>query len=64
MNDSDNEPAIGPQKKGPSEPSRAAERAVFRSEELFRGANEILIEHKGETYRLRCTRLGKLILQK
>jgi hemin uptake protein HemP len=25
---------------------------------------EILIEHGGEFYRLRCTKLGKLVLQK
>ena len=31
---------------------------------LFRGRQEILIGHKGETYRLRITRNDKLILTK
>jgi hemin uptake protein HemP len=31
---------------------------------LFRGSQEILIVHNGETYRLRITRNGKLILTK
>jgi hemin uptake protein HemP len=31
---------------------------------LFQGRQEILIEHKGETYRLRITRNDKLILTK
>ncbi len=35
-----------------------------RSEELFRGTRELLIEHAGEVYRLRLTRNGKLILHK
>ena len=34
------------------------------SANLLAGAREILIEHKGETYRLRCTSNGKLILTK
>ena len=38
--------------------------AVLSSAELFRGANEVLIEHKGAVYRLRQTSLGKLILTK
>jgi hemin uptake protein HemP len=32
--------------------------------DLFEGQREILIEHEGETYRLRITRRNKLILQK
>ncbi len=31
---------------------------------LFRGANEIVIDHEGAKYRLRITRQGKLILNK
>ena len=34
------------------------------SEDLFQGQRELLIEHAGETYRLRLTRNGKLILNK
>lgn len=36
----------------------------IRSEELFQGQIEVLISHGTETYRLRRTRNGKLILQK
>lgn len=31
---------------------------------LFDGANEVIIEHDGDSYRLRCTAKGKLILTK
>jgi hemin uptake protein HemP len=34
------------------------------SEQLFAGSRELLIEHAGERYILRCTRNGKLILTK
>jgi hemin uptake protein HemP len=37
---------------------------LIRSEDLLAGAQEILIEHDGQTYRLRLTRSGKLILHK
>lgn len=36
----------------------------IRSEEILHGDVEVLIDHQGETYRLRKTRNGKLILQK
>jgi hemin uptake protein HemP len=36
----------------------------LESAALFRGRDEILIAHGGETYRLRRTRQGKLILTK
>ena len=36
----------------------------IRSEALFNNADEILIRHSGEEYRLRRTRNGKLILTK
>ena len=32
--------------------------------DLFRGARNLIIVHNGEEYRLRITRLGKLILTK
>jgi hemin uptake protein HemP len=38
--------------------------ARTNSTELFRGADLLLIEHYGETYTLRQTRQGKLILNK
>ena len=37
---------------------------VLRSEQLFGGAQEVLIEHRGAVYRLKLTSLGKLILTK
>lgn len=36
----------------------------LHSHDLFSAGNEIRIEHHGETYRLRLTRNGKLILTK
>ena len=37
---------------------------VYAADLLFRGRQEVLIAHNGETYRLRITRNGKLILTK
>ncbi len=45
-------------------PAEQAERRVISSSDLLQGAVEVLIDHGGETYRLRQTRSGKLILQK
>jgi hemin uptake protein HemP len=36
----------------------------LKSEALFDGAAEVLIDHRGVVYRLRQTSLGKLILTK
>lgn len=36
----------------------------YSSKELFRGAQEIAIQHQGASYRLRITRTGGLILNK
>ncbi len=36
----------------------------LRSEDLFRGTHELVIEHQGQEYRLRLTRNDKLILNK
>ena len=49
--------------------SRANESAetgerVLRSDALLQGHSHISIVHNGETYQLRATRLGKLILTK
>jgi len=44
--------------------SRAAERKVLRSEELFGAAREIMIRHNGQEYWLQVTKNGKLILIK
>jgi hemin uptake protein HemP len=40
------------------------EQRVLRSETLLEGRSHIHITHNGETYQLRATRLGKLILTK
>jgi hemin uptake protein HemP len=48
---------------GTSGTSETAERVV-RSEALLQGHSHISIVHNGETYQLRATRLGKLILTK
>jgi hemin uptake protein HemP len=37
---------------------------LIRSDERLAGDPEVLIEHDGQTYRLRLTRSGKLILHK
>ncbi len=37
---------------------------TLRSDELLQGQVEVLIAHGNDTYRLRLTRSGKLILQK
>jgi hemin uptake protein HemP len=41
-----------------------APRPAVRSDDLFRGAHEIVIVHGDDEYRLRITRAGKLILTK
>jgi hemin uptake protein HemP len=46
-----------------TEPADPAERAV-RSDTLLQGRSHVSITHNGETYQLRATRLGKLILTK
>ena len=45
-------------------PDEAALRESWRSEELLGERTEVLILHGTEIYRLRRTRLGKLILYK
>ncbi len=39
-------------------------RPRLKSDELFRDSNEVVIDHRGEEYRLRLTRNDKLILNK
>ena len=36
----------------------------FESADIFAGAQEVIIDHDGDHYRLRCTSKGKLILTK
>jgi len=44
--------------------AQLAVRRQVRSVDLFGGCREVLIEHSGETYSLRRTSKGKLILTK
>jgi hemin uptake protein HemP len=39
-------------------------RRVYQSTDLLGADSEVLIAHRGQTYRLRCTKQGKLILYK
>lgn len=49
----------------PVEPgTRTCPPGVVPADFLFQGSQEILISHKGEHYRLRITKSGKLILTK
>lgn len=57
------EKTTNPPPGGRSPPGETAAQR-FDSRELFRGRQEILIEHAGHAYRLRITRQGKLILTK
>jgi hemin uptake protein HemP len=45
-------------------PGNQSQRRQIRSDELFGGRREVLIEHAGEIYSLRQTSKGKLILTK
>lgn len=45
-------------------PEAEPRKEPIRAEQLFAGRNEVVIEHKGECYRLRLTRRGRLILTK
>lgn len=44
--------------------ARAFPPGIIPTDHLFQGNQEILISHKGEHYRLRITKNGKLILTK
>lgn len=41
-----------------------ANKPRLQSQELFRHSSELIIEHRGEEYRLKLTRNDKLILNK
>lgn len=43
---------------------QARQQASISTHQLFQGSQEILIDHHGETYRLRITKNDKLILTK
>lgn len=48
----------------PAPTARPATIPQWESEQLLQGRKEVLIHHGEETYRLRLTRQGKLILYK
>ena len=48
----------------PSSSEAASNERAVRSETLLQGRSHVSIMHNGETYQLRATRLGKLILTK
>jgi hemin uptake protein HemP len=56
--------ATEPDANADRQPPVAAPKELWYSEELFGQRREILIKHGDEIYRLRCTRQGKLILNK
>lgn len=57
--------ASPPKTPGHSPSGTSAPRpTALKSEALFEGASEVLIDHRGVIYRLRLTSLGKLILTK
>jgi hemin uptake protein HemP len=59
-------PADVPQSSAAAASNSPADRVreLWRSEELLGEKTEVLIQHGSETYRLRRTRQGKLILYK
>ena len=59
-----NQPSSGAEDPGDRAPENPKARRRFLSDDLFAGEREILITHRGEDYRLRVTRNGKLILTK
>lgn len=54
-------PAAAPEARTPSP---ATTLRILDSQSLLQGQQTVLIEHRGELYRLQATRLGKLILTK
>jgi hemin uptake protein HemP len=48
----------------PATPAASTSAPAVRSETLLQGRSHVSIVHNGETYQLRATRLGKLILTK
>ena len=52
------------EKKTPGAPAEREPQRRHTSEALLAGSREVIIEHRGEDYRLRLTANGKLILTK
>ncbi|MBI1329989.1 MAG: hemin uptake protein HemP [Alphaproteobacteria bacterium] len=57
---------MGPVEKPPASAARRTARSIRRIavQEIVGEGGEAILEHKGEDYRLRVTRNGKLILTK
>ncbi|TAL55553.1 hemin uptake protein HemP [Pandoraea sp.] len=53
-----------PAKKAEAEPATADGQRLLSSDHLLRGTSCVGITHNGQTYQLRATRYGKLILTK
>ena len=53
-----------PGNNGDAAPTAEPSERVLRSDALLQGRSHVSIVHNGETYQLRATRLGKLILTK
>lgn len=57
-------PSLPADSRQPPDPPSAAGQRTISSRELLGAQKEVVIEHRGEFYRLRLTSLGKLILTK
>lgn len=62
MDQNERLPTESPRSEGNISPSH--ESRTVTSEALLQGETEIQITHRGDVYRLRVTRSGKLILNK
>jgi len=62
--DSTTKPSAGPPPPQDAAGNARLPRPRIASAELFRGARELVIDHRGEEYRLKLTRHDKLILNK
>jgi hemin uptake protein HemP len=56
--------ASGDEQRGAEASHPTAILPLLQSSSLLQGRNEVLIQHGTETYRLRVTKAGKLMLQK
>ncbi len=64
MNKNDKPKVSSPRVTGVSQSGDIPMMPRMRSDVLFAGSRELVIEHAGEEYRLRITSKGKLILTK
>jgi hemin uptake protein HemP len=58
----DDSAASAPKRTADTSPGDLAGPRPIRSEDILRGAREIVIDHDGRLYKLRITQNGKLIL--